>query len=104
AFVINKADRPGVKELERDLNNMLDDNPAIHAGEAWRPPIVRTVATKDEGIDAGWQAVCDHRRWLEDRGELAERRRRRLAEALRTIVVGLLERRARHLVGGEGFA
>src|SRR4051794_740585 len=35
-FVINKADRPGVQEAERDLNNMLDMN--LHMGE-WRPPV-----------------------------------------------------------------
>src|SRR3954468_18988248 len=103
-FVINKADRPGVKELERDLNNMLDYDPAIHAGEAWRPPIVRTVANSGDGIDEVWAAIGRHRARMEETGELAERRRRRLADELRAIVVGLLERRAQRLAGGPDFA
>jgi LAO/AO transport system kinase len=103
-FVINKADRPGVKELERDLNNMLDYDPAIHAGEAWRPPIVRTVANSGEGVDEVWAAVNRHRSRMEETGELAERRRRRLADELRAIVVGLLERRAQRLANGPDFA
>ncbi|MEI6701723.1 MAG: methylmalonyl Co-A mutase-associated GTPase MeaB [Actinomycetota bacterium] len=41
-FVINKADRAGVKEARRDLEQMLD---LSHLGD-WRPPIVETVAAK----------------------------------------------------------
>src|SRR3954454_22133362 len=102
-FVINKADRPGVKELERDLNNMLDLNLAIHMGEAWRPPILKTVASGGTGIDEVWEAVGKHRARLEETGELAVRRRRRLADELRRIVVGLLERRAQTMFGGSDF-
>src|SRR4051812_27568642 len=102
-FVVNKADRPGVKELERDLNNMLDLNLAIHTGEAWRPPIIRTVASGGEGVEELWDAVAKHRARLEETGELAERRRRRLADELRRIVVGLLERRAQTMFGGSDF-
>src|SRR5204863_9755950 len=103
-FVVNKADRPGVKELERDLNNMLDLNLEIHTGEAWRPPIVRTVAPSGDGVEELWDAVGKHRVRLEETSELAERRRRRLADELRRIVVGLLERRAQPMVGGSDFA
>ncbi|MER3453260.1 MAG: methylmalonyl Co-A mutase-associated GTPase MeaB, partial [Acidimicrobiia bacterium] len=83
-FVINKADRPGVAELERDLNHMLDMDPGM--GD-WRPPIVKTVATTGEGVDALWATIEEHRVHLEATGELAERRSRRLAEELREIVV-----------------
>src|SRR5687767_11087338 len=69
-FVINKADRPGAAETERDLNNMLDMN--THMGE-WRPPIVRTVASTGEGVDAAWDAVGKHRAYLEASGELERR-------------------------------
>ena len=36
-FVINKADRPGVDETRRDLEQMLD---LSDLGDGWRPPIV----------------------------------------------------------------
>src|SRR4051812_1864641 len=99
-FVINKADRPGVKELERDLNTMLDMD--MKMGE-WRPPILRTVATGGEGIDELWSAVGEHRAYLERSGELAARRRRRIAGELREIVARSLERRAQELTGGPDF-
>jgi LAO/AO transport system kinase len=99
-FVINKADRPGVDELERDIDNMLDLN--MHMG-AWRPPIVRCVGTSGEGIDVLWDAIGRHWDHLSKSGELDERRRRRLATELRDIVVGLLEDRATKLFGGSDY-
>jgi LAO/AO transport system kinase len=99
-FVINKADRPGVQEAERDLNNMLDMN--LHMGE-WRPPVVKTVAAKGEGVDALWAAIKDHRAYLEQSGELARRRERRLTDELREIVLHRLEQRARQTTGTDRF-
>src|SRR5450631_4242195 len=47
-FVINKADRPGTAQTRRDLELMLD----LTEMGAYRPPIVETVASKGEGIEA----------------------------------------------------
>ena len=44
-FVINKADRPGVREARRDLEQMLD----LARPGAWRPEIVETTATDRRG-------------------------------------------------------
>jgi LAO/AO transport system kinase len=99
-FVINKADRPGVQEAERDLNNMLDMN--MHMGE-WRPPVVKTVASKGEGIEELWAAIGRHRAYLESSGELVIRRERRLTDELREIVLHRLEQRARDTLGRPGF-
>ena len=52
-FVINKADRTGVAETRRDLEQMLD----LSAPANWRPPIVPTVASRDEGT-RGRGDVC----------------------------------------------
>ena len=111
-FVINKADRPGAKELERDLGAMLDltgltaGRQGSHEahGEGWRPPIIRTVASRGEGIDELWSAVADHRQMLVDTGDLARRRERRLTDELRAILLRLLERKAVELADGEAFA
>jgi LAO/AO transport system kinase len=45
-FVVNKADRPGADATVSDLTGMLE----LSGRRAWRPPIVRTVATTGEGI------------------------------------------------------
>jgi LAO/AO transport system kinase len=99
-FVINKADRPGVGELERDLGMMLDMD--SNMGE-WRPPIVRTVAATGEGVDELWSTIGKHRGYLEESGKLEERRARRLTDELRQIVVHRLEQKAYDAVGAGGF-
>lgn len=99
-FVINKADRPGVAELERDLNHMLDLD--IRTGE-WRPPILKTVAATGEGVAELWEAIGEHRAWLEASGKLAERRLERLTEELREIITERLAQRAAELCRGELF-
>lgn len=98
-FVINKADRKGVEETRRDLEQMLDlsDLP----GDAWRPPIVPTVGNTGEGVPALWDAVLAHRSFAESSGQLAERRRFRSSEELREIVANRLRERARQLCTGD---
>ena len=83
-LVVNKADRPGAAEAERDLRTMLDMN--LDPGP-WRPPVVRTVGTTGEGVGELWEAVADHRSFLEGSGRLAERRARRLDDEVRAIVL-----------------
>jgi LAO/AO transport system kinase len=98
-FVINKADRKGVDETRRDLELMLD---LSELGE-WRPPIVATVASKDDGIEQLWSAVSDHRAYAESSGLLERRRERRLREELREIVVARLDARARSMLSGDEY-
>jgi LAO/AO transport system kinase len=99
-FVINKADRPGANELERDLGSMLDMDQNM--GE-WRPPIVRTIAQTGEGVAGLWESIGKHRAYLESSGKLEERRARRLTDELRQIVVHRLEQKAYAVAGGAEF-
>jgi GTPase len=98
-FVINKADRKGVAETRRDLEQMLDLSDL--AGDAWHPPILPVVATTGEGIVEYWSAVVAHRAAIEVSGELPRRRQFRLGEELREIVARRLEQRARQLTTPE---
>ena len=92
-FVINKADRPGVKEARRDLEQMLD---LSHLGD-WRPPIVETVAGKGEGTEAFWATVADHRSYLIEADLLEARRTLRLDDLLAQVVAAMVERRVGEL-------
>ena len=98
-FVINKADRKGVDETRRDLEQMLDLSDLAH--DAWRPPIVPTVGSTGEGVPALWDVVRQHRDFISANGELERRRRFRLREELREIVARRLEQRAREICTGE---
>ncbi len=98
-FVINKADRTGVEDTRRDLMQMLDLSEL--PDDAWRPPIVPTVATTGEGVADVWDAVLAHRAHAETSGELTRRRNFRMREELREIVTQRLGQRARELCTGE---
>jgi LAO/AO transport system kinase len=98
-FVINKADRKGVEETRRDIEQMLELSDLPH--EAWRPPIIATVGSTGEGVPSLWEAILEHRAAIEQSGELLQRREFRLREELREIVARRLEQRARDICTGE---
>lgn len=47
-FVINKADREGVIRTEKELKALLG---LAHRPDMWMPPIVKTIATENKGIE-----------------------------------------------------
>ena len=98
-FVINKADRPGVREARRDLEQMLD----LSRPSAWRPEIVETTATAREGVAELWRAVARHRDHLVRSGELVVRRTERVAQELRRVLLARTEVRVDELTAGEEF-
>ncbi|HEY7440749.1 MAG TPA: methylmalonyl Co-A mutase-associated GTPase MeaB [Acidimicrobiia bacterium] len=98
-FVVNKADRDGVTETVRDLELMLD----LSGESAWRPPIVATVATRGEGIEALWSAIEAHRSFEEADGRLARKREARLRDEVRSIVLARLRSEADSACTGEHF-
>jgi len=98
-FVINKADRKGVEETRRDIEQMLELGD--FAPDEWRPPIVATMANSGDGVPELWSAVAAHRAHIEASGLLAERRAFRLREELREVVVQRLHSRARELCTGR---
>jgi LAO/AO transport system kinase len=89
-FVINKADRPGLAETQRDLERMLD----LTKVDGWRPPVVATTAPTGEGVDALWEAIRSHRAHQESAGTLQQRRSDRASEELVQILAVLLRERA----------
>jgi len=92
-FVINKADRPGVAETRRDLEQMLD---LSTLGE-WRPPIVATVGATGEGVEELWKTIASHQEHLAASGALVRRRAARAEEDVHRIVVSVLHDRAERL-------
>ncbi|GAB6933613.1 methylmalonyl Co-A mutase-associated GTPase MeaB [Calditerricola satsumensis] len=81
-FVVNKADLPGAEKVKAQVEAMLD---FVKHDAPWRPPVVKTSATRDAGLDALWQAVTAHRAYLDQSGE----GRRQRAERLRRDVLAL---------------
>jgi LAO/AO transport system kinase len=74
-IAINKMDHPAAKTMLSEVRSIL----ALDHEREWRPPIVLTEAMREENVDTLWEKVAEHRAFLEERGELEERRRRNLA-------------------------
>ena len=90
-YVINKSDRDGADALRRDLRSMLAL--AERSEGAWKPPILKTVASRAEGLDEVVAEIDKHRAWLEESGELERRRTRRARDEIEAIAVTALRAR-----------
>ena len=91
-YVVNKADRDGADATVRELRHMLTLGAPRAAGD-WRPPVLRTVASRGEGMTELLQALDEHRSWLEGSGTLQERRLARAADEVEAIAVTALRAR-----------
>lgn len=69
-LVVNKADHPGADLLVSQLRALLSLAPA---GQR-RPPILKTTATKGEGLDLLADAIEAHRQHLLESGEMETKR------------------------------
>lgn len=92
-FVINKADREGVYATEKELETLLS---LSSRDDGWDPPIVKTVATENQGISelaGAIESFCQSQRAT----QLSSDRRRaiarwRIVELLReTLLARVLE-------------
>jgi LAO/AO transport system kinase len=99
-FVVNKADRSGVDATVADLDRMLSMRTTTGA---WRPPVVRTVATTGDGVADLWSALREHAAWAATSGERERRRRARMEAELRRILTARLLQRATDLAEGSAY-
>ncbi|MET0234726.1 MAG: methylmalonyl Co-A mutase-associated GTPase MeaB [Kibdelosporangium sp.] len=86
-FVVNKADRDGAEATVRDLKNMVAMARRGIGGTSWRQPVVRTVASKLEGVGEVVTALDAHHAWLTSHGELEARRHRRARAEVEAIAL-----------------
>jgi LAO/AO transport system kinase len=96
-YVVNKADRDGVQNVTRDLRAMLAL--AERSADSWVPPILKTVASRNEGVDEVIAAIEDRLAWMTGNGVLAERRRSRARDEIEAIAMTALRSRFAHLHG-----
>jgi LAO/AO transport system kinase len=86
-FIVNKADLPGAEELAATLEGLARLRAVAPGG---RPaPVIKTVAARNEGVDALVAALCDQRRRLDAEGRLAERRVQNEFGYLRQLVTDM---------------
>lgn len=74
-FVINKADREGVYTTEKELEALLS---LSTREDGWHPPIIKTIATENKGIEELAVAIESYREF-HFKSELGTDRRRAIA-------------------------
>jgi LAO/AO transport system kinase len=60
-YVLNKADRDGANTFFKNLTTLAHS----HATSDWETPVVRTVATKNQGLDELLTAIVNHGKCVE---------------------------------------
>jgi LAO/AO transport system kinase len=80
-FVVNKADRDGAAEVQRELRQMLH----LGAARPWDPPVLATVASDGTGIDELWADIERHHAWLVSTGALAVDREAAVVHEVRAL-------------------
>ena len=100
-FVINKSDRDGAENVEREIRT-LQSLAMRHDG--WTPPIVKTVASQGVGIEELAAAIADYEAYLQKENlalnKSVENWQGRLIEMLRDA----LFEKARDQMGDSGVA
>jgi LAO/AO transport system kinase len=88
-IVVNKADHPLTDTMVREIRGVLSLGPQ----EGWRVPIVKTEASRGEGVGELAAKIAEHREFIEEQGTLAERRRRNLLNEVIALAAARLRRR-----------
>jgi LAO/AO transport system kinase len=88
-IVVNKSDHPLTDTMVREIRGVLSLGPQ----EGWRVPILKTEASRGEGIAALAEKIREHHDYIREEGTLAERRRRNLMNEVLALAAGRLRRR-----------
>jgi LAO/AO transport system kinase len=82
-FVVNKADRPGADRTVTEITMMMS---LVEEHGDWIPPIVKTVASTNQGIEDLDAAIGTHFDHLKASGELDRRNRERVRIRIETML------------------
>jgi LAO/AO transport system kinase len=88
-IVINKSDHPAARTMRTEIRSVL----SLDRDREWRVPIVETEALQGKGTDALWQAVLDHRAFLDRDGGLDAKRRENIEHEVVAVAVAQARRR-----------
>jgi LAO/AO transport system kinase len=96
-IAINKLDHPAAKTMLNEVRSIL----SLDTESEWRPPIVLTEATRGENVPELWEKVEAHRSYLEESGQLDERRRRNLAGEVFAVASARAKQHLEQAVAGD---
>jgi LAO/AO transport system kinase len=96
-FIINKADREGADQVEREVEAMK----SLAMPQGWDPPVLRTVAQQGTGVPELLAKFREHGRWLREHGGLARKARERARLRFDSLLAEAALRRVKAQAGPE---
>jgi LAO/AO transport system kinase len=96
-IAINKMDNPAAKTMLNEVRSIL----ALDRSGDWNPPIVLTEAVRGEHVPELWEKIEEHRAFLEESGQLEERRRANLAREVFAVASNRASRHLEHAVADD---
>jgi LAO/AO transport system kinase len=94
-FVLNKADREGAERLEEQLHAMLS---LVMPRDGWHPPVIRSVATENRGIEELAATIAKFRQHFESS---REREKKHLEHWKNRLVEMIESRLLESVLGGK---
>ena len=94
--VVSKCDRSDANKTLTELKSMLALDMGDDGPRTWQVPVLATSAEKREGIEDLASAIEDHRRHLEESGEIKLRRRRIIESRVLKTVEDIVRSRFAH--------
>lgn len=88
-FVVNKSDREGADVLASALRTML--HLKRKTNDDWEPPVAKTIAVQNAGIDRLLDLILKHKSYLESNNRLLEKRKEHLISRINKLVNMKLE-------------
>ena len=88
-IAVNKSDHPLTDTMVREIRGVL----SLGDQHGWRVPIVKTEASRAEGVEELTEKIAEHRAFIEKEGTLAERRRRNLMNEVLALATARLRRK-----------
>ncbi len=85
-FVVNKGDLPGADKSASEISSSLE---LTNFATSWRPPVITAVSESGRGVDKIWQSARDHRAFLQESGQIVERRKFKIQAELSELVAAI---------------
>lgn len=97
-LIVNKADRDEADGTVASLEMNLNLKPRVE--NEWRPPVLKTIALKGEGVGEVANSIASHRDYLQSHGLLRSRECSRLRSELENVLQSMLMARVMNGVNG----
>lgn len=89
-FVMNKSDRAGADQAVASLQFILSFKE--HDENTWLPPIIKTTASENKGIEELYLKILEHKEFLEKTGQLKLKREQRFKNRIKDLISNYLKK------------